>query len=106
MPRNQKDRQRPLTTITQVTTKVRDNDIDNVESANLENDSRNESSRNESSPNLIKGQEDETFLQSEVFDEEKHEKTDEEDATSEMDQADINNDDKWDTDIEQEGLNF
>ena len=54
-----------------------------------------------------KAQEDETYIQSEVFNDEKGEvgeKNDEDDANSEMDQLnDIHNDEKWDTDIEQEG---
>ena len=49
-------------------------------------------------------------MQSELFNEESKEageKTDEDDANSEIGQADIHNDEKWDTDIEQEGdLNF
>lgn len=57
-----------------------------------------------------KAQEDDTYIQSEVFNDEKREvgdKTDEDDANSEMDQHnDIHNDEKWDTDIEQEGEHF
>ena len=59
-----------------------------------------------STPSITKGPEDDAFIESDVFNDEKGEKIDEDDANSEMDQGDIHNDEKWDTDIEQEGFCF
>ena len=49
---------------------------------------------------------DEDYIQSQVFHDDTKDKTDEDDANSEIGQVDINDDSKWDTDIEQEGLSI
>lgn len=104
LPRNAKERQRSTTTLSQTKSKDKDREkhvADSNDSESLDNYSyQNASSQAESKTNG--DVEEELYTHSQVFNEDKLEKADDDDANSEMGQVDIHDDSKWDTDIEQE----